>query len=352
MATDGPVGTEVGAGAERHPVTARQLARALGISQSTVSRAFSPGGNVAPAMRARVLEAAARFGYQPNVIARSLSTRRTGIIGIVMATMTNPFYPEVLEHLSRRLHEADLRTLLFNVPPGQELDSELPLLLRYQVDAVVIASATISSAMAREWAATGRAAVLFNRTVPGAGPWAGVASVSCDNEAGGRAVADFLVARGHLRPAFVAGRRDTSTNLDRERGFLGRLQELGVKLHARAAGGEYSYEAGFAAALELAAREPDAIFFANDIMALGGMDALRHRLGLQVPEDVSVVGFDDIPMAAWPSYDLTTVQQPVQRMIEETVRILVEAGRGGSPQVRLLPGCFIERGSTRGGPAT
>ncbi|MBV9747751.1 MAG: LacI family DNA-binding transcriptional regulator [Acetobacteraceae bacterium] len=346
MATDGPVGAEVGAaGAERHPVTARQLARVLGISQSTVSRAFSPGGTVAPAMRARVLEAAARLGYQPNAIARSLSTRRSGIVGIVMATMTNPFYPEVLEHLSRRLHEADLRTLLFNVPPGQELDSELPLLLRYQVDAVVIASATISSAMAREWAATGRAAVLFNRTVPGAK----VASVSCDNEAGGRAVADFLVARGHRCPAFVAGRRDTSTNLDRERGFLARLQDLGVPLHARVDGGEYSYEAGFAAALELAGQRPDAIFFANDIMALGGMDALRHRLRLCVPEDVSVVGFDDIPMAAWPSYGLTTVQQPVQRMIEETVRILVEAGRGGeATQVHLLPGCLIERGSTRG----
>jgi DNA-binding LacI/PurR family transcriptional regulator len=116
-------------GTRRVPVTARQLARVLGISQSTVSRAFTPGSNVAPVMRARVLEAAARFNYQPNVIARSLSTRRTGIVGIVMANMTNPFYPEVLEQLTRRLQESGLRSLLFNVPPGREIDTELLLLL-------------------------------------------------------------------------------------------------------------------------------------------------------------------------------------------------------------------------------
>jgi DNA-binding LacI/PurR family transcriptional regulator len=213
------------------------------------------------------------------------------------------------------------------------------------VDAVVITSATISSAIAGEWAATGRAAVLFNRIVPGAD----VASVSCDNEGGGRAIADYLVSQGHRRIAFVAGRADTSTNLDRERGFLLRLGELGMPLYVRVEGGEYSYEAGHAATLQLGMTRPDAIFFANDIMALGGMDALRRQLGLRVPEDVSVVGFDDIPMAGWPSYDITAVQQPVTDMIEETVQILLESARRRHvPRpVRLLPGRLIERSSTR-----
>ena len=133
-------------------------------------------------MRARVLEAAEALGYQPNVIARTLSTRRSNIVGIVMATLTNPFYPEMLEQLTKALQQIGLQTLLFHVPPGEEVDSELPLLLQYQVDAVVIASATISSEMARVWTDTGRPAVLVNRTVPDVG----LTTISCDNEAAAR----------------------------------------------------------------------------------------------------------------------------------------------------------------------
>ncbi|WP_419760363.1 LacI family DNA-binding transcriptional regulator [Acidisoma sp.] len=328
------------------PVTARELARHLGVSQSTVSRAFSRHASIAPAMRERVMEAAGALGYQPNVIARSLSTKRSNIVGIVMASMTNPFYPELLEQLSRALQRAGLQTLLFHAPPGEDVDSQLPLLLQYQVDAVVIASATVSSAMALEWTQTGRPAVLFNRTVPGAG----VTTVSCDNLAGGRDVADLLVSLGRRRIAYVAGRSDTSTNADREHGFTQRLNQLGVALHARSGGEEYGYEHGYRATLELAAKRPDAVFYANDITALGGMDALRQELGLAVPEDVAVVGYDDIPMAAWPSYGLTTVRQPVQAMIEATVACLAADMSGpGDAQMHVIGGPLIERAST-GGP--
>ena len=331
--------------AERRPVTARELARRLGISQSTISRAYSRHASISPEMRARVLQAAAALGYQPNVIARSLTTRRSNIVGIVMATMTNPFYPEALEQLAKALQQIGLQTLLFHVPPGEEVDSELPLLLQYQVDAVVIASATISSAMAREWTATGRPAVLINRTVPAAG----VTTVSCDNVAAARDVADFLVARGHRRLAYVAGKPNTSTNVERELGFLGRLRELDLVPSAQVAGQEYSYEAGYQAAVELARARPDAVFFANDIMAVGGMDAFRYECGLRVPEDVAVVGFDDIPMASWPSYRLTTVQQPLAQMVAATVAFLQETidRPGAAPQTHIIPGKLIERASTR-----
>ncbi|MGH7118417.1 MAG: LacI family DNA-binding transcriptional regulator [Acetobacteraceae bacterium] len=326
------------------PITARQLARSLGISQSTVSRAFSPTASVSPAMRARVLQQAEWVKYQPNVIARSLSTRRTGIVGIVMANMTNPFYPEVLELLSRGLQEIGLRTLLFNVPPGHDVDAVLPLLLQYQVDAVVVTSATISSAMARDWTATGRSAVLFNRTVPEAD----IASVLCDNVGGARTLADHLVDSGHRRVAYAAGRPDTSTNVDRERGFLERLAERGVPLYARAGGEEYDYASGCRAAIALAPAGPDCIFFANDIMALGGMDALRTTLGLHVPQDVSVVGFDDIEMAGWPTYELTTVRQPVQAMIDLTIQLVLDSlnNRGNSVVAHVVPGPLIVRKST------
>ncbi|GAB0117748.1 LacI family DNA-binding transcriptional regulator [Acidisoma sp. 7E03] len=332
----------------QQPVTARELARHLGVSQSMISRAFSPNASIAPAMREKVMEAALALGYQPNVIARSLSTRRSNIVGIVMASMTNPFYPELLEQLTRALQEVGLQTLLFHAPPGEDVDSQLPLLLQYQVDAVIIASATISSAMARDWTATGRPAILFNRTIPGAD----VTTVSCDNLAGGRAVADHLVGLGRRRIAYVAGRADTSTNAEREEGFVERLRELGCPLHARAGGRDYGYEEGYRATLDLADAQPDAIFYANDITALGGMDALRQALSLRIPEDVAVVGFDDIAMAAWPSYGLTTVRQPIQAMIEATVARLGAdmRGEGNAAAHELFVGPLICRRST-GGPA-
>jgi DNA-binding LacI/PurR family transcriptional regulator len=329
----------------RLPVTARELARNLGVSQSMVSRAFSPTASIAPAMREKVMEAALALGYQPNVIARSLSTRRSNIVGIVMASMTNPFYTELLEQLTRALQQVGLQTLLFHAPPGEDVDSQLPLLLQYQVDAVVIASATISSAMAREWTATGRPAILFNRTVPGTD----VTTVSCDNVAGGRLVADHLVGLGRQRIAYVAGRSDTSTNADREAGFTARLQELGCPLHARVGGEDYSYEHGYRATLELADARPDAIFYANDITALGGMDALRRTLSLRIPEDVAVVGFDDIAMASWPSYALTTVRQPIAAMIETTVaRLASDMMRAGEAAHEVIAGPLILRRSTGG----
>lgn len=330
------------------PVTARELARQLGVSQSTISRAYSQRASISPGMRARVLTAAEALRYQPNVIARSLTTRRSNIVGIVMATMTNPFYPEMLEQLAKALRQIGLQTLLFHVPPGQEVDSELPLLMQYQVEAVVIASATISSAMAREWTTTGRPAVLINRTVPDAG----VTTVSCDNEGGARAIADYLLSGGHRRLAYVSGKPDTSTNVERERGFRGRLQQLGVALSAQVAGDEYSYAAGYRAALELARRDrPDAVFFANDILAIGGIDAFRHECGLRVPDDIAVVGFDDIPMASWPSYRLTTVQQPLARMVEATVQFLAATLEhpARQPQTHIIPGTLIERASAIGG---
>jgi DNA-binding LacI/PurR family transcriptional regulator len=328
------------------PVTARAVAQALGISQSSVSRAFTRDASISPAMRAKIVQAADQLGYKPNAIARSLITRRTNIVGIVMANLTNPFYPEVLEQLTMRLQGAGRQTLLFNVPPGKDVDDELPLLLQYQVDAVIITSATVSSAMARTCAERGTPVVLFNRYVPGAA----VAAVACDNVEGGRAAAEHLVGLGHTKPAFVAGRIDTTTNLDRERGFVERLNELGVALHARDGGDEYTYESGYAAALRLIGRPepPDAIFFANDILAIGGIDALREA-GVRVPDDISIIGFDNIPVAGWAPYSLTTLRQPVHEMVELTVEMLERAALGMLPDPApcFVPAVLVERRSTR-----
>jgi DNA-binding LacI/PurR family transcriptional regulator len=268
------------------------------------------------------------------------------MVAIVMANLVDPFYPVVLDELVQQVQAAGFQTLLFVPSAGQKVDDIIPNLLQYQVDAIILTSATISSAMARICAARDTPVVSFNRYVPGLK----IHAVSGDNVGGGRQVADYLVATGHERLAFVAAQRDATTNRDRRSGFLSRLKQLKIETCLQEEGGEFSYEAGYAAAKRLLrqARRPDALFFASDVMAFGGIDAARE-LGLSVPGDVSIVGYDDVPLAALPSYALTTIRQPVHEMAKAAMEILGLGGERGAvsaPENRIVRGTLITRSST------
>lgn len=328
--------------------TSVDVARLAGVSQSTVSRTFSGDTRVAVDTRERVLAAAKALEYTPNAIARSLITQRTGIIGIVMAYMTSPFYPYVLEKFIQKLQALGLRALVFSAAPGQELDDLLPQVLQYQVDGLIITSATLSSRMVNEAARNGTPVMLFNRSMPGAQ----VGAVCCDNLAGGRLVADLLLNAGHRNLAYIAGSQNASTNREREQGFGDRLREHGQHSWLREQA-NYTHESGYDAMRRLLERDvpPDAVFCANDIMALGALDLVRER-GIKIPETLSIIGFDDIPMAAWSSYALTTIRQPVNQMIDTTLTLLL--ARLDTPEtppvLKLIPGVLVERGSARLSP--
>jgi DNA-binding LacI/PurR family transcriptional regulator len=329
-------------------VSSIEVARRAGVSQSTVSRVFSNDApNVADETRERVLNAARELGYQPNAIARMMSKGSSNIIGIVLANIVNPFYPYVLDKFLRELQAMDRHVLLFTVPPEQDIDHILPLVLQYQVDALIITSATLSSAMAAECQRRGTPVILFNRYVRNNS----VSAVSTDNLSGGRRIADLLLDSGHACIAYLAGTVQTSTNADRERGFSERLRERGAALVGRAQG-DFTYDSGFRAARDLfdeARVLPDALFCANDSMALGAIDAARAR-GLRVPEDMSIIGFDDIPMAAWQAYQLTTVRQDVDAMIALTLEMMqahIEEP-ATPPRLALVPGVLTIRGSVQG----
>ena len=324
-------------------VTSREVAARAGVHQSTVSRALGPGGNVAAATRERVVTAARELGYTPDAIARSLITRRTSLVGILVAGLSSPFQPYVLEKLVQALAAGGLRPLVFSVPVGKDVDDLLPTALEYRPDALIVTSASLSSERIAWCVRRGTPVVLFNRLAPGGDAGA----VCCDNVAGGRAVADLLLRTGGRRFAYLAGSADSSTNRDREAGFVGRLREHGVPLALREQG-SYAYEDGRAATLRLLAGDapPDSLFCASDILALGARDAARG-LGARVPDDLAIVGFDDIPMAGWAPYDLTTVRQPVDAMIAATLAAI--GSRGREPLARLFPGELVVRGSTRRG---
>lgn len=296
-------------------------------------------------MRKKVVAAAKRLGYQPNAIARSLITRRTNIVGLVMGDFVNPFYTDVLAELSAQLQQRQRHALLFTVPKNQSIDAVLPMILQYQVDAVVIAAATLTSATARECIQRGTPVILFNRMVPDTPAHV----ISVDNYAGGLTAADLLVRAGHRRFGYIAGHADTSTSVDRERGFYAGLRAHGVDDVVRF-DGRYSYEGARDAGLALFAmkRRPDGIFCANDLMALGILDAARQR-GIKVPHDVSVLGFDDIPQASWHSYNLTTLRQPVDVMVRSTVDLLLSLREAAQPKptTQMIPPHLVVRGSAR-----
>jgi DNA-binding LacI/PurR family transcriptional regulator len=327
------------------PVTSNEVARLAGVSQSTVSRVFSANSRVADETTAKVMRAAKALGYRPNVIARSLSTRRTDMVGIVMAEITSPFYPYVLEKFTERLHALGKRVLLFSTGPHHDVDETLQDVLKYQVDGLIIANATLSSALVSECAQRGTPLILFNRYVRGAH----ASAVCCDNIAGGQLVAEMLWAAGHRRLAYIAGKPNTSTNVDRERGFRERLGELSGASFLREQG-EYTYQSGYDAARRLLHSDdpPEAIFCANDITALGAIDAARDG-GIVIPDQISIVGFDDIPAARWTAYNLTTVRQPINSMIDMSIRLLLERITAPEldPVITFVPGKWVQRGSAR-----
>ena len=302
------------------PVTSFQVAHLAGVSQSAVSRSFTPGASVAPKTRAKVLEAARRLGYRPNAIARSLITSRSRIIGVVMAYLENLFYPSVLEELGRLLSAQGYHMLLFTGFKDRDSDPVFDQIMRYRVDGIILASTGLSSALSEECAAAGIPVVLFNRTTKRDA----VSSVTTNNYQGGRKIADFLVAGRHKRFAFIAGLANSSTNRDRQAGFVDGLAAHGCAKPEFRTGNYSALEAAVAARELLAlAKRPDAIFVANDHMAIAVIDVARSEFGLTLPDDLSIVGYDNVGPANWAGYSITTVSQPLDQMVAATVDLMM-----------------------------
>jgi DNA-binding LacI/PurR family transcriptional regulator len=325
--------------------TSLDVARRAGVSQSAVSRVFS-GASASKSTAARVRKAAEELGYRPNTLARAMITGKSRIIGLVVAYLDNQFYPLALERLSAALQAKGYHILVFLAANGeQDIRTVMQELLDYQVDGIITASVAMSNDLTARCAAEDIPVVMFNRGQDGPG----ISSVTSANVDGGRRVAEFLLAGGHRRMAHVAGWGGSSTGRDRQRGFLDGLAAAGTEA-VEVIDGMYDRTAAADAARQLMARAmpPDAIFVGNDHMAFSVMDALRG-IGVSIPRDVSVVGYDDVPLASWAAYDLTTVRQPVNRMVEATVETLlaqIEDPEGPAQKIEIA-GPLIVRTSAR-----
>lgn len=324
-------------------VTAMDVAKHAGVSQSSVSRVYFEGASVSAKTRQKVLDAAKELGYRPNELARSLITNRTKIIGIVMKGITNPFYPQVLKQFTTTFKNWGY-SIMFVYTNNDEIQKEdIDTLLNYNVAGVVITDASLSSTAIEDFKKYKIPLVLFNRKIEGNDFY----SVCCNNLNASKEIAQFLIDKGSSTIAYIAGNHNTSTSKEREQGFTEVLEKNNISL--KRFGSDYTYEGGYNTAQQVIKETdmPDAFFVANDIMALGVLDALRES-SIAIPEATKVIGFDDIEMASWSTYNLTTWGQPIEEMVNHTVTYLlaeIEAYTGFAEHVEIS-GELIERKTT------
>lgn len=329
----------------RRAPTESDVARLAGVSQSAVSRAFTPGASVAEATREKILQAAQALGYQPNLMARSLATRRSNIVALAISYLENPFYAQVVKELSDKLRETGRHILLFTTPPNEEADPALERVLSYQVDALVLTATTASLELALQCQKSGVPIVQINRE----SKLPGISTVRGENQRAADLVAGFLWQGGHKRFGFIGGTEKSSTSRIRETAFRAYLESRSASLQV--AYGNYTFAGAAEAARTLlrGVAPPDAIFCASDYMAFAVLDVAKREFGLRIPQDLSVVGFDDVPEAAHAAYDLTSFSQPAGALVDEAISIIdtMIANPGRRAQRREVRGQLVVRGSAR-----
>lgn len=325
-------------------VTINDVARNAGVSVATVSKVINGRYGVAAATSERVQEVITELGYESSLVARSLRSLRTNVIGILVAEF-EPFSTEILKGASKAVAGTgyDLLAYSGSAHSGSDVGWERRSLSRLSgtlIDGAVLVTPTVVEV---------RDNVPVVAIDPHMGP-SGIATVDADNDAGAVLATEHLIALGHRRIAFLGGRADLESSRLREEGFRAAMAAAGIPVDpALIRVGGYRREEADQPAHDLLSlsEPPTAVFAANDLMAIATIDAARD-VGLRVPQDLSVVGFDDVPEAAAATPPLTTVAQPIQQMGVEAIALLVEliAGTDVTTEHIRLPTRLVERGST------
>ncbi|KFB08041.1 Transcriptional regulator [Nitratireductor basaltis] len=306
-------------------VTADDVAEAAGVSRWTVNRAFKKDASISPKTRSRVMAAAQSLGYVPDLHAAALASTRSNLVALLIDDFANPHKLVMLERLTRALRSRGWDTLLVNT---LDPDDAAPALLnasQRRVDATILIGLQFDDEVLR----TAHLARRFKKLIIFArgSEDPNTISICVDDEAATREIARYVLARGYQRPFYLAGPRTTSAHLMRKETFMRAWNENRGSTPGSAAVAAYDPLLSAQIVYETfhdTRREdiPDIIVCENDALALGAIDTIRHRLGLEVPGDVAVIGFDDVPQAASPNYQLTTYRQPITDMANYLVDVL------------------------------
>ncbi len=304
-------------------VTIKDIAKRLNLSYSTVSRALNSSSLVNEKTMRRIQEEARKLGYTPNALARGLVLKKSGIIGMIIPDITNPFFPALARGAEDRAVERGYNLLVCNTDWNIELETRhLKLIQEKKVDGLILSSINLENKYLETIIERGYPLVFVSRVYPGVD----VNFVGMDTHYGGYLAGKHLVELGHREIAFVGGKFSIGSVQGRFLGFLKALKEAGIEFNSSlAVEGEFNIESGYEKAIGLfrSNRQITAVFAANDLVAVGVIKAVRE-LGLSVPEDVSVIGYDDIFISSIPGIELTTVFQEKRKMGELAVDLLLD----------------------------
>jgi DNA-binding LacI/PurR family transcriptional regulator len=303
---------------------------------------MTEGASVAFETRRRVLEAAEQLGYRPNLMARSLMTQRSHVVALLMGQLRNPFFAEILREFNAQFRTRSYQTLLQTVSEDFKIEAAVDAALQYQLDGLLMVACSPSVELAARCRRYRLPVVIIDRTaLPDAN------QVWIRSEALGRTVAERLLAEGRRRFAVLEGAAGEPLSR-RARSFMQRVQQAGFPVVIDYGG--FYYDTGREAARRLlrSPNPPDALFCVTDLMALACVDIARYEASLRIPEDLSVVGCNDMPICAWPSYALTTVRLPLREIVERSVEMLLAHIEDPAlPAEQALLDCaLVERNTT------
>lgn len=322
------------------------MAREAGVSQSAVSRVFRPGLSVSQKTRDKVMATANEMGYRPNAIARMLITKQSGMVAVIVSSRANVNYPEVLSQVSKQLAARNKRVLLFTLDDVEGLDELFEQILTFQVDGVIALAAHFESHRLAQFEKHEIPVVLYNRNVPDAM----ANTVCCNHEQGIKQLITELEKNNPKKYLLLSGPKDSDVANERREIAIKLLEQFGVK-DVSILYGDYSYQSGRDCLAKWLQHNPapDAIICSNDTMAIGVIDEARENHDIHIPNDISVVGFDGITSSAWQSYQITTIKQPVEKLVKAAVEMLLEhiENPDSPPEARVLTGALIKGNSVR-----
>lgn len=301
-------------------VSAQQVADLAGVSRSAVSRTFTEGASVSEATRKRVLEAAETLGYHVNHLARSLINEKSGIVCLIGADISTPYQGRIVETMTRRLQAINRVAMIINTSGTSEsVEAALRQTLNYRAEATIVLSGKPPASLIRTCVNSGQHVILINRDDPVSGP----TSITLDNQSAAREAFHMLKRAGCRNFAVVSSEAGTPSLVSRETAFVKAAREAGFTASATRLG-PTAYASGYDAGRVVLARHdrPDGVFCVTDLMACGFMDAARTEFMLAIPQDLCIVGFDDIDQAGWASYNLTTFRQPIDEIADHAVALL------------------------------
>ncbi len=302
-----------------------EIARRSGVSRSTVSRVINNDPNVKTETRERVQDIIHQLNFQPNVAARSLASGRTRVLGLVIprgvtALFTDPYFPILIQGIASACNVHDHSVMLWLAEPEYERRTIHQVMHGGLIDGVIVSSMLMDDPLVQALADNQKPFVLVGRHPTNAS----LSYVDVDNIKGAHSAVAHLLRLGRRRIAAITGPQNAIVGADRRTGYLDALRERGLAPDPRlTVEGDFTETSGYLGMQRLLAHDPDAVFAASDMMAQGALRALREA-GRRVPEDVAVVGFDDMPFAATTEPPLTTVRQPIGRLGATAVEILID----------------------------